>query len=143
MQCVQAIHAAVEAVHHFYQSVTNLHTVVLTVENIQEARQLLDRRGIRYRYFIDSDLGPDITALATEPITGEKRKAFSNYPLLRFGLTLAGIAKALPIDEEAESYTRRLIEKKAAEFESNLIDSQIDLDPEVAAVLANMRLKEL
>lgn len=45
----------------------------------------LDEAKICYRFFIDSDIGENITAIATEPLKGEQRKIFSNYPLLKFG----------------------------------------------------------
>jgi hypothetical protein len=41
--------------------------------------------GIRYRVFADSDLGPQLNAVATEPLlaSDERRKAFKNYRTLR------------------------------------------------------------
>ena len=88
MQCVQAIHAASEAIHHFYHSVNHLHTVVLEVDNerkLVKAMRHLDDCGVRYRHFIDPDLNNEITALASEPIwSKEWRKVFKNFKLLKF-----------------------------------------------------------
>lgn len=38
-------------------------------------------KGIRQYLFIESDLNDQATAFATEPISGEKRKAFKKFPL--------------------------------------------------------------
>lgn len=38
-------------------------------------------KGVRQYLFIESDLGHQATAFATEPISGEKRKAFKKFPL--------------------------------------------------------------
>jgi hypothetical protein len=38
-------------------------------------------KGIRQYLFIEDDLGYQATAFATEPLSGEKRKAFKKFPL--------------------------------------------------------------
>lgn len=46
-----------------------------------EAQVLCTQNGIREYLFIESDLGDQPTALATEPISGDKRRAFRKFPL--------------------------------------------------------------
>lgn len=38
-------------------------------------------KGIRNYLFIEEDLGCQPTAFATEPLSGEKRRAFRKFPL--------------------------------------------------------------
>jgi hypothetical protein len=38
-------------------------------------------KGIRQYLFIEDDFGYQATAFATEPVSGEKRKAFKKFPL--------------------------------------------------------------
>lgn len=42
----------------------------------------LDAAGIRFREFREPDRNNEITALATEPIYGERRQFFSQFNLL-------------------------------------------------------------
>ena len=42
----------------------------------------LEAAGVRYRAFYEPDLEGQLTALATEPIYGSKRKVFQDYQLL-------------------------------------------------------------
>lgn len=61
--------------------------MVLSIGSERElikAMRNLDDNGIRYRYFIDSDLDYAMTAIASEPITNKKRrKVFKEYKLLK------------------------------------------------------------
>jgi hypothetical protein len=43
----------------------------------------MKKAGIQYREFIEPDIGNQWTAVASEPLTGDRRKHFSNYRLLR------------------------------------------------------------
>lgn len=38
-------------------------------------------KGIRQYLFVEDDFGYQATAFATEPLIGEKRKAFKKFPL--------------------------------------------------------------
>lgn len=42
----------------------------------------LDEAGINYRAFREPDLNNEITALATEPISGQDRSFFNQFQLL-------------------------------------------------------------
>ena len=50
-------------------------------EALRAASERLTLRGIRHYMFVEDDFGDQATALATEPISGSTRKAFSSYPL--------------------------------------------------------------
>ena len=58
--------------------------VVCTVPNeaaLREADERLGFRGIRTYMFVEDDFGDQATALATEPLSGSRRRALSEYPL--------------------------------------------------------------
>ncbi len=88
-QAVQAIHAAIEATRTFLSpEETHPHVVLCTVPSEQalmRAMHRLSARDIQFKHFIEPDIGNEITALATAPLSGQDRKAFSNYPLLKQG----------------------------------------------------------
>ena len=52
---------------------------------LHHAANICSLNGIRQYLFIEDDLGDQATALATEPISGEKRKAFKKFPLWKPG----------------------------------------------------------
>jgi hypothetical protein len=43
----------------------------------------LDSAGIPYRTFVEPDIGDQLTAVATAPISGERRDFFKNFQLLK------------------------------------------------------------
>jgi len=45
----------------------------------------LDSAGIRYSLFIEPDMNNEVTALASEPVSGNNRLVFKNYQLLKGG----------------------------------------------------------
>jgi len=58
--------------------------VVCTVEDeaqLRLAAATCGLKGIRQYLFIEEDLGFQATAFATEPIYGERRRAFRKFPL--------------------------------------------------------------
>ena len=60
--------------------------MILTVPNedvLLQEKLKLESLGIRFAEFIEPDLCNSLTAVASEPICGNQRKLFSNYPLLR------------------------------------------------------------
>lgn len=48
---------------------------------LRQAAALSSLSGIRQYLFIESDLDNQATAFATEPISGEQRRAFRKFPL--------------------------------------------------------------
>lgn len=87
VQVVQASHACIEATRAFLEKdVEHPHLVVLAVKDepqLFKSAKKLDTAGIRYCTFIEPDRGGEATALATEPISGEQRRFFKNYQLLK------------------------------------------------------------
>lgn len=62
------------------------HLVVCSVKNEQalhKARDQLKEAGINFVTFEEPDIGNEMTALATEPISGDKRLFFKKYQLLK------------------------------------------------------------
>ena len=88
-QCVQAAHAAIESARNFLNpDAIHPHLVICGLKSEktwQSTIAKLDGNGIKYQVFIEPDLDNIPTAIATEPISGDLRKPFSNYQLLRFG----------------------------------------------------------
>lgn len=87
-QVVQACHASICVARDKLISDDEEHPslVVLTVPNqaaLIETSCKLSNLGITHRTFFEADMDDQPTALATEPITSDQRKAFSNYPLLK------------------------------------------------------------
>ena len=56
---------------------------VPTENDLVELSQQLAKTGIRHKRFNEADLGDEFTALATEPINGQKRRVFAKMPLLK------------------------------------------------------------
>ena len=86
-KAVQACHAVIESTKSFEQS-HHPSVIICTVpneESLTEFFSRLDDSNIRYKAFNEPDIGDEWTAIATEPIHGDKRKAFSNLPLLKGG----------------------------------------------------------
>jgi hypothetical protein len=48
---------------------------------LRHAASICSLNDIRQYLFIESDLGDQATAFATEPICGDMRKAFKKFPL--------------------------------------------------------------
>lgn len=85
-QFVQSCHAALEAGKHFCQDPTSPvdHLIVLTVpdeEALIKAKERVEARGVNLILFREPDLKNEATCFCTEPIGGDLRKVFSNYPL--------------------------------------------------------------
>lgn len=84
-QVVQAIHAGTEAGHSFDRvSVEASSLILLQVPNKEKLEVALARtieRGVRCEAFNEPDWDYGLTAFATEPIFGDRRKVFNKYKL--------------------------------------------------------------
>ena len=85
-QCVQSGHAIWEASKAF-SHLTSDHPH-FCICNVRDEKRLihdmekLKVAGVKLTPFYESDLNNQLTAFATEPITGEQRKLFRNFQLL-------------------------------------------------------------
>ena len=85
-QIVQACHACVEA-REFYPA--DLETPNLVLIGVNDENKLvntlrrLEKLGIRCKAFVEPDIGDQFTAIATAPISGESRRHFRQYQLLK------------------------------------------------------------
>jgi len=83
---VQSSHACLEIGKSFLpDGLEHPRLVVLSIKDEQQlynSAKKLDKAGIRYRIFTEPDLGGSATAIATEPIFGEKRRLFRSYRCL-------------------------------------------------------------
>jgi hypothetical protein len=83
---VQACHASLEAARAFLPS-DREHPFVI-VCGVRDEQRLarclddLDSAGIAFKAFFEPDLGDQLTALATEPLSGPRRKALGDLRLL-------------------------------------------------------------
>ncbi len=86
-QVVQSAHAAIEAAHHLIPpELEHPHLCLCGVKGeiqLQAAADRLDQAGIKYRAFIEPDIGDQWTALATESVSGEDRRHFKRYNCLK------------------------------------------------------------
>jgi hypothetical protein len=86
-QIVQACHAAIEVARSFLPpNLPHPHLVVCAVADerrLYACLNRLHRLGIACRAFHEPDRGGELTALGTEPVCGERRRAFKRYRCLR------------------------------------------------------------
>jgi hypothetical protein len=84
---VQAAHAAVEAARQFLlPDSDHPHLVLCAVASevrLLAAADHLFRRGVRHALFREPDRGGEATALATEPLAGERRRVLDRFHCLR------------------------------------------------------------
>lgn len=90
---VQACHACIEATKTFNVEGLPEHpsVVLLAAKNEQRldrVRKYLIDQAVRHVFFVEPDMDSQMTAIATEPVQGDKRNIFSKYQLLRKGVTL-------------------------------------------------------
>jgi hypothetical protein len=85
-QVVQACHAAMESARHFLSPKSeHPFVVVCGVRDGPRLVRCLDRlaqAGVRCCAFHEPDLDHQLTALATEPLSGAKRALLGNFQLL-------------------------------------------------------------
>ena len=84
---VQSCHASIEAARAIIDEKDEHPSLVLCVENSKEdlERSLLwlNAMNIRSICFHEPDLGGELTAIATEPLTFDVRKRLKNFKLLK------------------------------------------------------------
>ena len=83
---VQSCHACIEAAHSFKVADLPQHpnVIILQVKNeekLYRVQDYLSQREIRFESFIEPDIGDQITAIATEPISGDSRQFFKRFQL--------------------------------------------------------------
>jgi hypothetical protein len=85
-QVVQASHACIEASRFFLKpDIEHPHLVVIGVKNqnkLKKCIEHLQQLNIYYKEFIEPDIGNEVTAVATIPISGEIRTHLAKYCLL-------------------------------------------------------------
>ena len=87
-QAVQACHAAMEASVAFYdpQVKEHPHLALCAVKNEQQllnAARMLDSNGVKFSAWREPDLKHQLTAIATEPLSGNNRQIMRRYQLLK------------------------------------------------------------
>ena len=87
-KAVQSSHAAIEAAHAFYdpQVIDHPHIVLSELPSELHLLKLIDKlsaENLRLIIWREPDLNNEITAIATEPIFGAKRKLFRRLQLLK------------------------------------------------------------
>jgi hypothetical protein len=85
--CVQAAHACFDA-GRFYCDKNQHHPNfvlcgVVDESSLLKINQETRQQGIRTRIFLESDLGHEFTALATEPVSVGQRRFFRSHKLLK------------------------------------------------------------
>ena len=86
-QAVQAIHASIESAKHFDFPKDPPNIVLCHVKDegsLDEHCNTMLEAGVRYQAIREPDMDYHLTAAATEPICGERRKMFRKFRLLRF-----------------------------------------------------------
>lgn len=86
-QAVQSGHAIWEASKAFsHLTVDHPHFCICAVKDekrLLHDMEKLSQLGIQLRAFYESDLNNELTAFATEPISGDRRWHFRNFQLLK------------------------------------------------------------
>lgn len=87
-QLVQAVHAAHEAGIKYGDS-DRINAVVVCEANselrLQQVIKKLDNKNIPLVRFYEPDIGNQLTAVATSPLTVEEKKCLSKFRLWRYG----------------------------------------------------------
>ena len=85
-KCVQSCHAAIEAARELLSpDQEHPHLVITVVKNEAKLKRLaetLTEKNIKHKIFIEPDIGHQVTAIATAPISGKDREMFRHYQLL-------------------------------------------------------------
>lgn len=83
---VQACHAVHEATKAYCAGEDDHPSMIIFgIKSEPKLRSLAERllgQGIRLKEFFEPDIGHQMTAFATEPVYGERRKLFEKYTLL-------------------------------------------------------------
>lgn len=70
---------------YYWDCIDSPHLVLCNTskEKLEHLVKVLERKEIPFRSFIEPDIGNELTAICTSPISGNKRKVFSNFKLLK------------------------------------------------------------
>lgn len=85
-QVVQSCHAVFEVARELGKGGDHPSMVVCGVNNEEQLKRALDklsRLGVKMKGFYEPLFGNELTALASEPLSGDKRLIFKNYQLLK------------------------------------------------------------
>tara|TARA_Y100000034_G_scaffold100014_1_gene123138 strand:- start:8664 stop:8945 length:282 start_codon:yes stop_codon:yes gene_type:complete len=83
---VQSCHAAIEAAHGLIPQNSTPSLVLCGVRDESElfdCADYLDGKGIRFKTFVEPDIGDQHTALATEPLCAKGRSFLKKFKLLK------------------------------------------------------------
>lgn len=86
-QAVQACHTCIDVARTFFPHYEGIPFLVLC--GLRNEKQLIDALeriksfGIKCKEFHEPDLGDQVTAFATELVSGDKRRLFRKYQLLK------------------------------------------------------------
>lgn len=85
---VQSSHACIEATSAFNLGNLAEHpsVIICGIKNetkLNQVRKFLIDNGIRHVHFYEPDIDDELTALATEPLHGDRRNLFRKFQLLR------------------------------------------------------------
>ena len=81
---VQACHAVIDAREFYPANMESPNLVLLGVNDEKKLVSTLRRiseLGIRCKAFVEPDIGNQLTAIATEPVSGASRRHFKQYQL--------------------------------------------------------------
>lgn len=86
-QTVQSCHAIIEGTKAFSLGDLPEHPYVIVLrggdeQRLQKTREYLTNNSVRHTCFHEPDIGDQLTAIVTEPVTGERRKLFRKFQLL-------------------------------------------------------------
>lgn len=85
-QACQAIHAAIEAARNFTLPNEPPHLVLCGVSSEAKLHDVSNRlleAGVRYYGYHEPDQNYELTAIATEPLQGDKRRHLRRYQVLK------------------------------------------------------------
>ncbi len=85
---VQSCHAAIECANNFGLKDLPDHpsVIILAVKDeakLHQVRKYLIENGVQHVHFYETDMDDQLTALACEPISGDKRRLFRKFQLLK------------------------------------------------------------
>lgn len=86
---VQAVHAAYDAGRFFDKPHSCVPSVVVCAAKSEDEVKLqagrLEAQGVRTAVFREPDIGNQVTALATEPLAGNRRRLFAKWRMWEGG----------------------------------------------------------
>ena len=86
-QAVQSCHAAIESARNFItpgeEHPSTIICHIKSEDKLLMCAEELKEKGIDFQMFREPDIGNQATALASRPLRGEERKAFSRFQLMQ------------------------------------------------------------